>query len=305
MIKTIEGLYRATRMFPYLNQLIFVFPFYAILVVNGLVDSVYSLLLVLPFMGIMAAGFIYNTICDAPFDPKYKNPITRGDISKKTTMIWMLISIIISIILFILFYKSYVAFIIFLFYILLWLAYSGFKIRFEESVLGPFIASFIGYLAAPFILLVEFNYFNYPSSFLLLGLYIIYLAHEIKHTIVDYDEDQINNCKTFAVLIGRKYSCLLEYLLLITGFALILGSSYLLGNSFIFNIIFVILFMISIISTVSYGLKNNFNINEVLFNALPYVLTKVFIIIFACLIFDLPALLILFIIWISLLDKYL
>ena len=65
MIKTIEGLYRASRRFPYLEQLILVFPFYAILTMNGFINSPYSLLLILPFIGVMTAGFMYNTICDA------------------------------------------------------------------------------------------------------------------------------------------------------------------------------------------------------------------------------------------------
>jgi 4-hydroxybenzoate polyprenyltransferase len=304
ILKTIKGFYKASRMFPYLEQLILVFPFYAILAFNGFITSAYSLVLILPFMGVMAAGGMYNTICDASYDPKEKNPITRGDISKETISIGMIFSIVISILLFILFYKSYLAFIIFLFYIFLWLAYSGFKIRFKESVLGPLIASFIGYLAAPFIILIEFNYFNYSSNLLLLGLFIIYLAHEIKHTVVDYDEDKLSNCKTFAVLFNVGYSSLMEYLLLIVGFVLLLGSSYSIGNSYIFNIIFIVLFLISIISTVTYGIKNNFKINEIIYNAIPYILTRVFIIVYACLIFKLPALLILFIIWILFIDKY-
>ncbi len=304
MLKTIEGLYRASRRFPYLEQLIIVFPFYAILTMNGFINSPFSLLLILPFIGVITAGFMYNTICDAHIDPKEKNPITSGDISKKTTLIWMISIIIASILLFILFYRSYLAFIFFLFYIFLWLAYSGFKIRFKESFLGPLIAAIVGSVGAPFILLVEFNYFSYSSNLLFLGLFIISFAHEILHTVVDYDEDKLCSCKTFAIIFGKKYSSLFEYLLLIIGLVLLLGSSYSIGNSYIFNLIFVILFFVSIISTVSYGIKNNFKVNTVLYNAMPYLLTRVFIIIYACLIFKLSALIILFIIWISFMDKF-
>lgn len=303
MMKTIKGLYRAARMFPYLNNLIMIFPFYAILAVNGYINSAYSLLLVLPFMGAIAAGFMYNTICDAPYDPKRKNPITRGDISEKSIRLGMIFSIIISLLLFIIFYKSYVAFLLFLIYIVLWLTYSGLKIRFKETFLGPLIASLMGFLI-PFILLINFNYFSYPTNLLLTSYFGIYLAHEIKHTVVDYDEDKINNIKTFAVLAGRGFSSIIEYFLLILGFMLLLISSYSIGNSDIFNLIFAILFFISIFSTISYGFKNKFAVNEYLFNALPYMLIKTFIIVYASLVFNLSALLVLFIIWISLLDKY-
>ncbi|MDD1774509.1 MAG: UbiA family prenyltransferase [Methanobacterium sp.] len=303
MIKTMEGLFRAARMFPYLNNLIMVFPFYMILFVNGYINSAYSLLLVLPFIGAITAGFMYNTICDAPFDPKSKNPITRGDITEKTTRKGIILSIIVSLLLFVLFYKSYQAFILFSLYIFLWFAYSGFKIRFKETFLGPFIASFMGFLI-PFILLVNFNFFNYPSILLLISYFLIYLAHEIKHTVVDYDEDKVNNIKTFAVIVGRGFSSIIEYLLLIISTVLLLVSSYSIGNAEIFNIIFAFLFLFSIISSVVYGFKNKFAVKEYIFNALPYMLIKIFIIVYAGLVFGLPGLLILFLIWLSLLDKY-
>ncbi|MGO9387447.1 MAG: UbiA family prenyltransferase [Methanobacterium sp.] len=304
IIDTVKGLYKAARIFPYLEQLILVFPFYAILAFNGFITSAYSLVLVLPYMGVMASGFMYNTISDASNDPKEKNPITRGDISKETTSIGMIVSIIISMVLFILFYKSYLAFIVFLVYIFLWFAYSGLKMRLKESILGPLVASFIGGVAAPLIILIEFNYFNYSSNLLLLGIFAISLAHEIKHTVVDSDEDSLNDSKTFAVLFNVRNSSLMEYLLLIVGFVLLLQSSYTIGNSYILNIIFTVLFLISIVFTISYGIKNNFKVNEVLYNALPYILTRIFIIVYACLIFKLPALLILFIIWILFMDKF-
>jgi 4-hydroxybenzoate polyprenyltransferase len=303
MIKTLEGLYRAARMFPYLNNLIMVFPFYAILAVNGHIDSAYSLLLVLPFIGAISAGFMYNTICDAPYDPKHKNPITRGDISEKTTRLGMIFSILISLLFFVIFYQSYLAFVLFLAYIFLWLTYSGFKVRFKETFLGPFIASSMGFLI-PLILLVNFDYFNYPSNLLLVSYFMIYLAHEIKHTVVDYDEDKVNNVRTFAVIVGRGFSSIIEYLLLIMASALLIISSYSIGNSATFNVIFAALFLISIVSTILYGFKNKFVVNEYLFNALPYMLIKIFIIVYASLVFNLPTLLVLFIVWISLLDKY-
>jgi 4-hydroxybenzoate polyprenyltransferase len=299
MLTTVKGLYMAARKFPYGQYLITVFPFYAILILNGFINSLYSLLLLLPFIAVMVAGFMYNTICDAPTDPKEKNPIGRGDISKRNTLIGMILSIIASILFFILLYKSYVAFLFFLFYIFLWLAYSGSKIRFKETFLGPLIASIVLFIGTPFIILLEFNYFNYSSILLLLGLLVIYIAHEIKHTIKDYDVDKSYNCKTFAIIFGRKYSSITEYLLLTTGFVFLLGSSYLIGNSYYFNIIFLILVLISIILLFYYGIKTNYNIENDLYNYMPYIITRVFIIVYACLVLNLSPLLILFIIWIS------
>jgi hypothetical protein len=58
MLKTIEGLYRASRRFHYLEQLIIVFPFYAIFNLNRFINSPYSLLLILPFIGAMTAVYI-------------------------------------------------------------------------------------------------------------------------------------------------------------------------------------------------------------------------------------------------------
>jgi len=62
MLKTIKGLYISSRMFPYLGQLIIVFPFYAILLTNGFIDSSYSLFLILPFIGIKVIDIVITVL---------------------------------------------------------------------------------------------------------------------------------------------------------------------------------------------------------------------------------------------------
>jgi 4-hydroxybenzoate polyprenyltransferase len=248
----------------------------------------------------MAAGFMYNTICDAPKDPIEKNPINRGDISEKNTFLGMVLLILGSISVFLILYKSYIAFSFFLVYIFLWLAYSGLRIRFKETVLGPLVASIVLFVGAPFIILLEFNYFDLSSVFLLLGLFLIYIAHEIAHTIKDYDVDKSYNCKTFAIILGRKYSAIIEYLTIIMGVAFLLGSSILIQTSIYFNLLLGIMFICSIITMIFYGFKSNFTNRHSFIRLMPYLLTRIFIIGYACLILDLSPLLILFIIWISL-----
>lgn len=302
----IRGISESARTFPYEQYLITSFPFFVILLVQGFDISLYSILLLLPFVIIMAGLFMYNTICDAPQDPKHKNPITRGDISERRVKLAMWSCVIVSILMVFLLYKSYLAILVFLFYVFLSFSYSGLKLRFKETFLGPPLASFLLFCAAPLLLLVEFDYFSLPSILLLLGIFSIYFGHEIKHTVIEYDMDKSASCKTFAVTIGRKYSTIIEYLLLIIGFGLIICSSLIVGNSLPLNAVFVVLALISLISTISYGFKKKFNIDEdLLRNDMPYIVTKIIYVGYACLILNLPLLIVFFIIWILFTDKYL
>lgn len=301
------GIKAMSRMFPYGGYLITVFPFFAVLIHGGLITSPWSFLLIVPFIPAMAAGFMYNTICDAGKDPKGKNIITRGDFDKNNAFIVLISSIIISLLIFLLTYTSKIALIFFIFYILLWLAYSGLKIRFKESFLAPLIASIVLWVGAPFILLTEFHYFDYATTFLLLGLFVIYIGHEIKHTTIEHDMDLEYNCKTFAVRCGKKYATIIEYIALMVGYLFLLNSAYyLLGTSFIeFTILFALLFSISVISTVSYGYKVDYNLSrDLIFITLPYIVTKIFIIAYSCIVLQLPILLVLFVIWIFFIDRY-
>lgn len=269
------------RVFPYGNYLITVFPVFAILVQKGLIVSIWSLLYILPFVSIMAAGFGYNTICDAKKDPKEKNVITRGDMSKNSAYFLVMFLLIFSPLLFLSLYKSIYALAFFIFYVFLWLAYSGIKIRFKENYLGPVVASIVLWVAAPITLAIEFNLLDSAVLYLLLGLFFIYIGYEIRHTLGDYDMDLAYNCKTFAVIFGKKYATIIEYISLIIGYLLLLISVYcLLGPSLIdFTILFTTL---------------------LIFIRFPFIVTRIFIIVYSCTLLQLPTLLILFIIWILL-----
>lgn len=301
--KIIRGVSRA---FPYGRYLITIFPFFAILMNAGFITSFSSLLLIIPFITTMQAGFMFNTYCDAEKDPKEKNPITRGDISKKTVLSLVILWVIISNLLFILIFKSKMAIILFLIYNFFWFGYSGLKIRFKETVLGPIIASIVLFVGPPLILLSEFNYFNHAIMSLLIGLFIIYTAHEIKHTVIEHDIDLSYNCKTFAVILGKKLATIIEYIALIIGYLFLLGATLSLEDSPTVPLAFIIFFSIAVVSTVLYGYRVNFSLKkDLIFITLPYIATRVFIIIYGCLILNIPWLLIIFILWILFTDKYL
>lgn len=307
ILKFILGIITMSRVFPYGRYLITVFPFFAVLIHNGLISSPMSFLLIIPFVTAMAAGFIYNTICDSEKDPKEKNIITRGDFTKNNAFVVLITSIIISLLIFLLTYTSKIALILFIFYIFLWLGYSGLKIRFKETYLATIIASIVLWVGAPIILLIEFQYFDYSITFLLIGLLFVYIGHEIKHTTIEHDMDLEYKCKTFAVRFGKKYATIIEYITLILGFFFLLNSIYYLQETLFaeVTVLFALLFLISLILTVSYGYKVNYNLSrDLIFITLPYIATKIFIIAYSCMVLQLPILLVLFVMWIFFIDRY-
>ena len=152
---------------------------------------------------------------------------------------------------------------------------------------------------------------------LIIGLFIIYFAHEIKHTILDYDLDLSYDCRTFAVILGKKNANMIEYASLIIGFLFLLTSiyyllpdSYLLvaysfSNSYLI-LLFAIFFLLSIILTVLYGVRSNFDQKvDVIYNTLPYIATRTCYITIGLFLLDLPIIVILFGVWILFTDKYL
>ncbi|MGZ7067919.1 MAG: UbiA family prenyltransferase [Methanobacterium sp.] len=309
---TFKGLFDASRPLICSRHLITVFPFYAILVHYGFINSFWSLLLIIPFIPLFAAGFMYNTICDADKDPKEKNPITGGVISQKLALTSLVLLILLSIFIFILVYSSMTAFLLFLFLLFLWLAYSGIKIRFKERIIGPVIAS-VGFFVLPSaIILTEFNFFNLGIFSLILGIFFIYTSHEIQHTIIDYESDLSFKCRTYAVITGKKIASISEYIFLIIGFILLLFSlNYFIGNLYVL-VIFAAFFSLTILSSILYGIHKNFQISKYDFNLInnftiffPYIATRLYLIILGCLILNLPILLVFFVVWILFTDKFL
>lgn len=304
IILNIKSLFRVC---PYGRFLITVLPVFAILYQNSFINSVWSILLIIPFIIAMASGYVYNTICDAKFDPKEKNILARGNLSLKTSYYILIFSVGISLLLFLFLYYSITAIFLFLIYIFLWLAYSGIKIRFKENLLAPIVASIVLWIGAPVIILSEFNYFDNSIVLLITGFFFVYIGHEIKHTVIEYEIDKKFDCKTFAVLLDKKKAIFIEYFVLILGFLCLIMSLYYLDNTL--NIVFInlfsFLFLCSILLIIYYGYQAKFNItHDSLFITSPYIIAKVFLIVYSCLIIGIPLLFIVFGVWIFLIDKY-
>ena len=316
-IKSFIYAYRTSRSLKYGGYFITMIPFYAILIYNGFINSPWSLIYILPLVFAFASGFMCNAVGDAKKDPKSKNPVTQGVISKK--FLWVCIGALslLTVLFSVLIYTSIVSIALILVLIILFLLYSNFSIRLKESLLGPVIASLGFFIIPSLILLCEFNYFSFGTGLLLAGLFVIYFAHEIKHTIIEYDLDMSFDCRTFAVRTGKKSANIMEYTSLLLGFILLLASIYyLLPNSFmipVYNIpvgyllgVFVVFFGLSLYFTLMYGFKTQFDQeDDVIYNTLPYIATRTCYITIAMFLLNLPILVILFVVWILFTDKYL
>ena len=316
-LDSFRQLYRTSKSLKYGAYFITMFPFFAILIYNGFINSPWALFYILPFIPAFAGGFMFNTFGDRFKDPNGKNPIVKGAISEKFVLTSIALSFLLSILFMILIYSSTIALFLLLLIIFLSLIYSGSKLRLKESIFGPMIAS-VGFFVLPgVILLTEFNYFSFGSILLILGLFIIYYAHEIKHTILEYELDLSYDCRTFAVILGKKNSNIVEYISLIMGFLLLIISiyyllpdSYLLVQYSITNsyivLAFAIFFIISFILTLLYGIRTGFDQKEdMIYNTLPYIATRTCYITIGLFLLSLPLLVILFVVWILFTDKYL
>jgi len=292
------------RVFPYFRYLIVQLPFFALLIYHNVIHEDLKLILyVIPFIISYAMGFIYNTICDASKDPKDKNPITRGDLPKKIATALLIILLFLALISFALIYKSMMAILLSFLYLFIWLAYSGINVRFKESFFAPIVASIVLWVGAPLILLAEFNYFGLDAVLLLVGFFIIYIGHEIKHTVIEYVMDKKYNCQTFAVKLGRKFSTIIEYLCICIGYIFLLSSLYVLSISYKneYTLMFTILFALALALTIIYGYLEKFNIiKDTIFVTSPYIVAKIYIIFYTFVILNLPLLYIVFIILICL-----
>ncbi|MGD0450531.1 MAG: UbiA family prenyltransferase, partial [Candidatus Bathyarchaeia archaeon] len=266
----------------------------------------YSFLLIIPFIPAMAAGFIYNAICDAAKDPKFKNPITNGTLPKEVAQIVAIAFALISAILFFLLYSSLVALSISTLYLILWFAYSGLKIRFKETYLAPIVASFVLWVGAPLILVAEFNSFKILIDGLLLGLFFVFFSFEVNHTIGDYDLDLKYDCRTFAVRVGQKKAIIAKHITLSFGYALILLSAYFLLDASNMILVFLPLFPLTQTVMILYDKKRirlDRKMYENLFFVSPFFVIKFFLIIFSVLVMNFQIQYSLFFIWLFLIDK--
>ena len=216
-----------TRFFPYQNHFIVTFPFFALLIKEHLIiESWWSISYLLPLVFSMIAGYVYNTLCDSEIDNSSRNYITRGLVSRKDAKIVTILSIISSTILALFIYQSLTTIVLLTIYNLNNLAYSGLKIRFKTTLLGPFSTTFSLWVGPAFILLADFSLWTRTSIGLLLGIFLIFSAHEIYHQLYDYSEDKQMNVKTLAVRIGKKNTLIFSAVISIAGFVSLLYGMY-------------------------------------------------------------------------------
>jgi 4-hydroxybenzoate polyprenyltransferase len=252
---SVTTLFQLTRALSYTRFLFMLVPFFSLLASDNIVSSpVLVISLIIPFVFLHAAGFTYNFMCDVHVDSVDKNPITKGSISKNKASLLLLAFLLISAILFTFFYRSVAAFLLFAVYMFFWLSYSGLKIRFKESLIGVFVASFVLWVAAPLILITEFSYFSNTVVAILLFVFLTYAGQEMLHTILDYDNDSAKNCKTFAVQAGRKKAIIIMCMLILVGYLCILWNSVSSGDfvlqvlSFLYGVGYVTIVAIQILS---------------------------------------------------------
>jgi len=299
-IKIFLSVKQASRAFPYERYLLTLFPVFALLLASSKIGASEILLLLLAFVFVLAAGFIYNAVCDADKDPKAKNPISRGDLSTQGAILALVLSLFIATVLFILASRSILAIFSFVVYLYCCLAYSGLGVRLKESVLGPFAASFVIWSGPPLVVLVSFGYFNISAGLLVLGLFSVYASLEIEHTLIDHDLDVTYDNQTFAVVLGPKLASIIAYTALTFGSVFLLASAYFPPPSFSTSILllFALLFIISIISTALYSSRRNYHFHAgVPLIAVPFVVTAMFIITFGLVVLHVPLILVFFALW--------
>ena len=302
-LNSLKAVKASIRGFPYSAYLLVLFPFFAILIHEKLIDSTWSLFFIVPFIFAFTAGFSYNTYCDTNTDPLQKNPILRGEISRKNVLILILSFTFLSILLFIAINSSLLALFLFLLYIFLWLAYSGLNIRFKESYLGPFIASFVLWSGPELILLVEYHYFRQISAILLIGVFLIFAGREVRHTIIDYSEDLDKGCESFAVKIGLKKANIIQILLLVAGVIFMLASVHLgLEQTDTIPRFMITLIMLTLITFYLFVIVFSYFVFQQSY--MPYLLTKIVLIICGILMLNLSPLYTLVIICIFLSEKF-
>lgn len=74
---------KSVRSFPYTEYLFTFMPVYAYMYQKRVIESPFDLLLMIPFILANAAGFIYNTICDADSDSPKKIQYLLGYLLKR------------------------------------------------------------------------------------------------------------------------------------------------------------------------------------------------------------------------------
>ena len=216
------------RAFPYTHFFVATFSFLALLIASNIISlgDFHTLFYLIPCFFTLLALYPHNELCDKEFDPPNKNMITRGEVLEDDALLSSVLFTLLAIISAVVLYKSLLTIGVFCSYVVFTLAYSGLKLRFKTTIAGPFVASYILWVGPSLILLTIFSFWNNITISLLLGIFLVFSAHELHHQIDDYISDKKLNARTLAVRFGIKKSLFISGILTIVGFLLILYSMY-------------------------------------------------------------------------------
>ncbi|MEM4724198.1 MAG: UbiA family prenyltransferase [Candidatus Hadarchaeum sp.] len=296
------ALHRLLRHFPYTEMLALFLPVYAHLYTYGRIASPAALLFMIPFIFADAAGFVYNNMTDTRDDPYVKpNPLVRGEISLAQAQMALGISLTLSIGSFLLLYRTNIARFVYFAYLFLVLAYSGLGIRLKETLVGLLFAAFIIWIGGPLILLAEFKSFDKATSGLILGSWLVFIGREVLHTITDYETDLRSGYRTFAVRAGLRISAWVQNAAFVAGAMLLASSLYTYFGGWPTAAMDVSLFAIVVLAVVVHlvaGL-NNCSAGQ----RTAYLLIRLFYVMYAAVILQLPPLLVLMFAWVFLTSK--
>jgi 4-hydroxybenzoate polyprenyltransferase len=277
----IRAYYLAIRAFPYTRYLITTIPFIALLINYEIIPRSPSFLwLMAPFMAAMAAGFSYNTICDARGDPTWKNPITRGELRQRHAHLGLVLLLFMAILAFWFIYPRQ-GWILLSFsgYLLLWLAYSGLYLRLKENTAVPVVASFLLWAGSPLIITIAFPLANDVTWFLWSGILLVFAGHEFKHARFDYPDDANVGWRTIVVRLNRLSAAWIEYIFVATGYIFLLLA---LLSAWDRLLLFATLFALVLGGSVAFSIHRQHILGQdSLPVVLPYIAAKLFLVLFA------------------------
>lgn len=264
-------------------------PFMALIAHHGRVTvSPYLLLYIVPFIFGGMATFLINDIGDIEHDPAEKNVITKGEVSKITAVMAFLFLFVLGTALMFLIYRSTLAYVVYFAFAALGFTYNSPVLRLKDSLLGPLVAAGFLWMSTPSIFLAEFGYFGWDALLLLGGLFLVYIAYEVRHTICDCDVDIKYGGRTFAVITGERRARMVEYALLGAGsLVLVFDMSYIFGLEYVlFTALLILLFVLAIAPELLWDVGADFSSGYRA--AMPYMVTKVYVALVAFMILMLP-----------------
>jgi len=206
---------RLLRSFPYSEYLFCFLPFLIYLGVNRKLALSASLQLV-AFVLAIAAGFIYNLVCDASYDSPDKNPLAEEERGRKVALKLAVLLAALSIAAFVPFVESPVSILVMILYVVLWFAYSGMGVRLKETLASPFVASWLLWSGGPAILLINYRVDERPLLLLWASMFLFYAGNEINHQLGDYEEDKSRSVRTFTVRVGIPIAVVCRYCVVTT-----------------------------------------------------------------------------------------